>query len=290
MENLNIGRSGIEVPFLGMGTWAIGGGSWWGDNDDALSVKAIQTAVEQGIRWIDTAPIYGLYHSETVVGEALKHIDRDKVVLSTKCGLEWRHETPVLYTHWQSPDLGLYPLEETVEAMMKLKEQGKIRAIGASNVTADLIRGYCRYGQLDVIQEKYSLLTRRIEKQLLPTCRELGVSVQAYSPLEQGLLTGKVTMETTFPEGSTRNSNPSFQPARRKQALDLLAKWDDLTGKYDCTMAQLVIALTARMIPGLHVLCGARTPEQVLDNAGALNIKLDGADAVRMKWDVDAIS
>jgi methylglyoxal reductase len=196
----------------------------------------------------------------------------------------------VLYTHWQSPDLGLYPLEETVEAMMKLKEQGKIRAIGASNVTADLIRGYCRYGQLDVIQEKYSLLTRRIEKQLLPTCRELGVSVQAYSPLEQGLLTGKVTMETTFPEGSTRNSNPSFQPARRKQALDLLAKWDDLTGKYDCTMAQLVIALTARMIPGLHVLCGARTPEQVLDNAGALNIKLDGADAVRMKWDVDAIS
>ena len=123
-----------------------------------------------------------------------------------------------LYTHWQSPDLGLYPLEETVEAMMKLKEQGKIRAIGASNVTADIIRGYCKYGQLDVIQEKYSLLTRRVEKQLLPTCKELGVSVQAYSPLEQGLLTGKVTMDTTYPEGSTRNTNPSFQPARRAQA------------------------------------------------------------------------
>ena len=180
MQNITIGKSGIEVPFLGMGTWAIGGGSWWGDNDDALSVNAIEAAVEQGIRWIDTAPIYGLYHSEQVVGEALRHIDRDKVVLSTKCGLEWRHETPVLhkvvdgtavyrdlsaqsiiedveeslkrlgtdhldvlYTHWQSPDLGLYPLEETVEAMMKLKEQGKIRAIGASNVTADIIRGYC---------------------------------------------------------------------------------------------------------------------------------------------------
>ena len=327
MQNINIGKSGIQVPFLGMGTWAIGGGSWWGDNDDALSVKAIQTAVEQGIQWIDTAPIYGLYHSETVVGEAMKHIDRDKVVLSTKCGLEWRHETPVLhkvvdgtavyrdlsaqsiiedvedslrrlhtdhldvlYTHWQSPDFGIYPLEETVEAMMKLKEQGKIRAIGASNVTADIIRGYCKYGQLDVIQEKYSLLTRRVEKQLLPTCRELGVSVQAYSPLEQGLLTGKVTMDTTYPEGSTRNTNPCFQPTRRAQALELLAKWGDLTEKYDCTMAQLVIAMTARMIPGLHVLCGARKPEQVLDNAGALHIKLDGADAVRMKWDVDAIS
>ena len=97
MQNINIGKSGIAVPFLGMGTWAIGGGAWWGDNDDALSVKAIQTAVEQGIQWIDTAPIYGLYHSEEVVGEAMKHIDRDKVVLSTKCGLEWRHETPVLH-------------------------------------------------------------------------------------------------------------------------------------------------------------------------------------------------
>ena len=86
MQNITIGKSGIEVPFLGMGTWAIGGGSWWGDNDDALSVKAILTAVEQGITWVDTAPIYGLYHSEEVVGEALKHLDRDKIILSTNAG------------------------------------------------------------------------------------------------------------------------------------------------------------------------------------------------------------
>ena len=214
MEKRNIGKSGLSAPFLGLGTWAIGGGSWWGDNDDALSVKAIETAVEQG----------------------------------------------------------------------------KIRAIGASNTTAEFIRGYCKYGQLDVIQEKYSLLTRRIEKQLLPTCKELGVSIQAYSPLEQGLLTGKVTMDTTYPEGSTRNTNPCFQPARRMQAIRLLDSWSDLCEKYHCTKAQLVIALTARMIPGLHVLCGARTPEQAIDNAGALHIALEGADAVQMKWDVDAIS
>ena len=97
-------------------------------------------------------------------------------------------------------------------------------------------------------------------------------------------------METTYPEGSTRNANPSFQPARRAQALELLARWSDLTEKYDCTLAQLVIALTGRMIPGLHVLCGARTPQQAMENAAALHLKLDGADAVRMKWDVDAIS
>ena len=173
---------------------------------------------------------------------------------------------------------------------MKLKEQGKIRAIGASNTTAAFIRGYCKYGELDVIQEKYSLLTRRVEKQLLPTCKELGVSIQAYSPLEQGLLTGKVTMETTYPAENARSTNPTFLPSRRAQAIQLLDGWKDLTEKYDCTPAQLVIALTARMIPGLHVLCGARTPEQAAENAKALTLKLDGADAVRMKWDVDAIS
>ena len=116
------------------------------------------------------------------------------------------------------------------------------------------------------------------------------MSVQAYSPLEQGLLTGKVTMDTTYPEGSTRNSNPNFQPARRAQAIAVLNGWQDLTEKYHCTMAQLVIALTARMVPGLFVLCGARTPQQAADNAGAMHIHLDGADAVRMKWDVDSIS
>ena len=287
MEKRNIGKSGLSAPFLGLGTWAIGGGRWWGDNDDALSVKAIETAVEQGIVWIDTAPIYGLYHSEEVVGEALRHIDRDKVILSTKCGLEWRHESPVL--HKVVDGVQTYR-DLSAKSIIELKEQGKIRAIGASNVTSDIIRGYCKYGQLDVIQEKYSLLTRRIEKQLLPTCKELGVSIQAYSPLEQGLLTGKVTMDTTYPEGSTRNTNPCFQPARRAQAIHLLDSWGDLCEKYHCTKAQLVIALTARMIPGLHVLCGARTPEQAIDNAGALHITLEGADAVQMKWDVDAIS
>ena len=97
-------------------------------------------------------------------------------------------------------------------------------------------------------------------------------------------------MDTTYPEGSTRNSNPSFQPARRAQAIKMLNGWQDLTEKYNCSLAQLVIALTARMIPGLFVLCGARTPQQAADNAGAMHIQLDGADAVRMKWDVDSIS
>ena len=97
-------------------------------------------------------------------------------------------------------------------------------------------------------------------------------------------------MDTTYPEGSTRNANPNFQPARRAQALALLESWQDLTKEYDCTLSQLVIALTARLNPGLHILCGARTPQQALDNAKALQIRLSGPDAVRMRWDLNAIS
>ena len=302
MENLNIGRSGIEVPFLGMGTWAIGGGSWWGDNDDALSVKAIQTAVEQGIRWIDTAPIYGLYHSETVVGEALKHIDRDKVVLSTKCGLEWRHETPVLhkvvdgtavyrdlsaqsiiedvedslrrlgtdhldvlYTHWQSPDLGLYPLEETVEAMMKLKEQGKIRAIGASNVTADLIRGYCRYGQLDVIQEKYSPAH--------PPCGKAAAAVPAgsWGVSGAGILSagaGPADRQGDHGNHLSRGQHPQLEPQLPAGAplsgAGYAGKWSDLTEKYDCSLAQLVIRPDRPHDP--RPACAVRCPHSAAGN------------------------
>ena len=191
MANLiEIGKSGIKVPFLGMGTWAIGGGSWWGDNDDELSVKTIQRAIDLGIKWIDTAPIYGLYHSEDVVGKAIKG-KREQIILSTKCALEWRHETPVfhkevdgtkvyrdlskksiiedldhslltlgtdyidvLYTHWQTTDKKLYPIEETMDALMTLKKQGKIRAIGASNVTEEDIKGEFKHGILKLFVPK----------------------------------------------------------------------------------------------------------------------------------------
>ncbi len=316
---LEIGKSGIKVPFLGLGTWAIGGGTWWGPSDDALSIQTIEEAIDRGIVWIDTAPIYGIYHSEEVVGKAIRG-KRDKIVLSTKCGLQWRHETSmfhtavdgetvyrdlsrqsimddldhslltlgtdyidVYYTHWQTKDPSVYPYEETMDALMTLKKQGKIRAIGASNVTADDIEGYCRYGQLDVIQEKYSLAARRIETELVPLCQKKGISVQAYSPLEQGLFTGKVTMDTTVAEGDTRGRNPNWQPERRRQILAMMEGWKPLCEKYGCSMGNLVIAATAAMIPGLFVLCGARKPEQLRDNVKAMDLHLEEEDLEKIK-------
>lgn len=156
-----IGTTTLKTPYIGMGTWAIGGGTWWGENDDALSIRTIEEAIDRGIVWFDTAPVYGIGHSENVVGKAIKQ-NRSRILLSTKCGLEWDHETPcfhkvmegrnvyrdlsasairknledslrrlqtdyidIYYTHWQTPDFSLYPLEETMDTLLQLKKKGR---------------------------------------------------------------------------------------------------------------------------------------------------------------------
>lgn len=322
MNTIKIGKSDINTPFMAMGTWAIGGGTSWGENDDKLSVRTIDEAIDCGITWFDTAPVYNLGHSEEVVGKALKG-KRHNVLISTKCGLEWDYETPVFhkvmegrnvyrdlsakgirknledslrrlqtdyidiyYTHWQTPDFALYPLEETVGVLTELKKEGKIRAIGASNVTEDIIKGYCSLGQLDVIQEKYSILDSHICSELAQVCEENKVSIQAYSPLEQGLLTGKVKADVKLAKGDVRNRNRFFSPENLPKVMRLLEHWKPLCLKYNCTMSNLVIACTAKTIDGLHVLCGARKPEQIRDNSGALLLTLEQSDIDRMLEDV----
>lgn len=322
MNTIKIGKSDINTPFMAMGTWAIGGGTVWGENDDKLSVRTIDEAIDCGITWFDTAPVYNLGHSEEVVGKALKG-KRHNVLISTKCGLEWDYETPVFhkvmegrnvyrdlsakgirknledslrrlqtdyidiyYTHWQTSDFALYPLEETVGVLTELKKEGKIRAIGASNVTEDIIKGYCSLGQLDVIQEKYSILDSHIRSELAQVCEENKVSIQAYSPLEQGLLTGKVKADVKLAKGDVRNRNRFFSPENLPKVMRLLEHWKPLCLKYNCTMSNLVIACTAKTIDGLHVLCGARKPEQIRDNSGALLLTLEQSDIDRMLEDV----
>ena len=322
MNTIKIGKSDINTPFMAMGTWAIGGGTAWGENDDKLSVRTIDEAIDCGITWFDTAPVYNLGHSEEVVGKALKG-KRHNVLISTKCGLEWDYETPVFhkvmegrnvyrdlsakgirknledslrrlqtdyidiyYTHWQTPDFALYPLEETVGVLTELKKEGKIRAIGASNVTEDIIKGYCSLGQLDVIQEKYSILDSHIRSELAQVCEENKVSIQAYSPLEQGLLTGKVKADVKLAKGDVRNRNRFFSPENLPKVMRLLEHWKPLCLKYNCTMSNLVIACTAKTIDGLHVLCGARKPEQIRDNSGALLLTLEQSDIYIMLEDV----
>ena len=326
MEMREIGRSGIRVPALGLGCWAIGGGSWWGENDDSLSVATIRRAFDLGIRWFDTARVYGFGHSEEVLGRALKELPRDQVVVSTKCALQWRgaegdfhfsrdgHEvyrclTPasirkdleeslrglktdyvdVLYTHWQCREYGSVPVAETMGELLKMKREGKIRAIGASNVDLRVLSDYAGTGGLDVIQEKLSILDRRPEAELLPFCEKHGVSLQTYSPIEQGLLSGKAPDDYRPKPGEVRENRVWWRPENIPRVNAMLRGWRDLTEKYGCTTANLCVAWNGMLSPSVHVLCGARTIPQIEENARALEIGLTREDFLRMKADADAL-
>lgn len=326
MEVREIGRSGIRCSALGLGCWAIGGGSWWGDNDDQMSVDTILRAVDLGINWIDTARVYGFGHSEEVVGRALKALPRDKVILSTKCALQWYDEggelhfsregktvyrdlspkairrdlevslktlgtdyIDVLYTHWQCKTYGLVPVAETMGELLKMKQEGKIRAIGASNVDLQILKDYVDAGQLDVIQEKLSILDRKPEAELLPFCEAHGVSLQTYSPIEQGLLAGKIANDYVLPEGSARQGKRWWKPENIPQVNRMLEGWRELAEKYGCTLANLCVKWNSMLSPNIHVLCGARKLSQIEDTARSLDVPLTQEDFLRMKADADAL-
>jgi aryl-alcohol dehydrogenase-like predicted oxidoreductase len=305
-----IGGSGIAASVVGLGTWAIGG--WmWGGTDEGAAVRAIEASIDAGISLIDTAPAYGLGRSEELVGKAIAG-KRDKVVLATKCGLNWHHGkgerffeqagVPVhrylgadgiayeveeslrrlgtdhidLYiTHWQDPTT---PIAETMVALLRLKDQGKIRAIGASNLSPAEFGAYLAIGSLDAIQERYSMLDRELEETLLPIARPAGVSTLSYSSLALGLLTGKVSADRLFEGDDQRAGNPRFSAENRRRAAAFAAALMPVAERHGASVAQLVIAWTFHQ-PGItFALCGARDPEQALDNARAASLRLDSAD------------
>lgn len=325
MEKREIGTSGIQASALSLGCWAIGGGQWWGENDDQMSVDTILRAVDLGINWIDTARVYGFGHSEEVVGKALKELPRDKVMISTKCGIQWYDEggelhfvkeghavhrdlspkairrdlelslkamgtdyVDVYYTHWQCKTYGLVPVSETMGELLKMKQEGKIRAIGASNVNLSILKEYAAEGQLDVIQEKLSILDRKPEEELLPFCEQHGISLQTYSPIEQGLLAGKAPNDYVPKKGEVRDGKTWWKPGNIRIANEMLVGWTDLTEKYRCTLANLCIKWNSMLSPNINVLCGARKLSQIEDTAKSLSIPLTKEDFQRMKQDGDA--
>jgi len=310
MRSRPLGQSSIQASVVGFGAWAIGGWMWAGA-DEREAVRAIQAALDAGITLIDTAPAYGLGRSEELVGEAIAG-RREKVVLATKCGLVWhtgsgrfffhqggkpvhrylgadsiRYEleqslkrlrtdyVDLYQTHWQDPTT---PIEETMTALVDLKRQGKIRAIGVSNASVGDIRQYQRLGPVDTDQEKYSLLDRGHEAALLPYCREQGIAVLAYSPLANGLLTGKIGPERVFSGDDLRRDNPRFSVENRARIQSTLAQIQPIAKLHGLTLGQLVIAWTLAQ-PGLtHALVGARNPRQAVENAGAAEAILSGEE------------
>lgn len=301
-----LGSSGIEASAVGLGTWAIGG--WmWGGTDEAQSIAAIQASLDEGISLVDTAPAYGQGLSEEIVGKAIKG-RRDSVVLATKCGLIWHTQKgnhffdyegrPVhrylgkdsiifeveqslqrlgtdyidhYITHWQDPTT---PIAETVETLESLKQQGKIRSFGASNVSPEDLKAYVAAGPLDAIQEEYSMVKRDIETTLLPICAKHGVSTLSYSSLALGLLSGKIGPERKFEGDDQRRDNPRFSLSNRQKVARLMESTVSVAEAHQATSAQVVIAWTLQQ-PGITFsLCGARNPEQAKENAKAARIRL----------------
>ncbi|MEW4397447.1 MULTISPECIES: aldo/keto reductase [Agrobacterium] len=301
-----IGGSGISASAVGLGTWAIGG--WmWGGTDERQSIAAIHASIDAGISLIDTAPAYGMGLAETIVGKAIAG-RRDKVVLVTKCGLVWhvnegayffhqdgkpvhrylgaasiRHEVEEslkrlgtdyidhYVTHWQDATT---PIAETVETLVRLKDEGKIRSIGASNVSPEDLVAYIATGALDAIQEEYSMVRRDIETTLLPLCRTSAVSVLSYSSLALGLLSGKVGPERVFAGDDQRKGNPRFSQANREKIARLTRGLEPVAEAHGASIAQVVIAWTIAQ-PGITFsLCGARDPAQAVENAAAARLRL----------------
>jgi methylglyoxal reductase len=328
MRFRQIGGSGIQASTVALGAWAIGG--WmWGGQDDRESIRTVHAALDQGVDFIDTAPIYGFGRSEEVVGRAIAG-RRDQVVLATKCGLLWEGaeprkgryhfsadekglvdrerarfhvyrylggasireelegslrrlgvETIDLYqTHWQESTTSI---EETMETLLRLKEEGKIRAIGVSNASLDQLTTYCGVGRVDADQERYSMLDRELESTNIPFCHEKGIAFLAYSPLANGLLTGKIDPDRRFAEGDLRRSSPRFSGENLPKARRLLERIQSVADGRGATPAQIVIAWTIARPGVTHALVGARTEEQAVANAKA-------ADVILSRTELDEIA
>jgi aryl-alcohol dehydrogenase-like predicted oxidoreductase len=307
-----LGRSDVQVSAITFGAWAIGG--WmWGPSDDEAALAAIRKAANLGITTIDTAPIDGTGHSEEIVGKAVAEIGRDKVQVLTKYGLVWTSQEgessfegtdrlgkPIkvcrnagkasvlrecerslrrlgsdyidLYQcHWRDPTT---PVEETMEAMEKLLKDGKIRAAGVSNFSVEEIAAANACLPIASDQPPYSLLRRDIERDILPYCREQRIGVLAYSPLERGLLTGKVPVDRIFDERDLRSRAPRFRSENRRRVLAFLDRLRPIAESHDATLAQLVICWTIHQ-PGITAaLVGARDARQVEENAKAADLQL----------------
>lgn len=313
MKTIKLGTLDKPVSRMGLGTWAIGGGSaWGGDKDLQESISTIRKAPELGVNLIDTAPGYNFGNSERILGEALKSMDREKVVIITKFGVVWDREgslfnkvnghqlywnlsresildeidkslerlgvdyVDVYMSHWQSVEPYYTPISETMEVLNELKAQGKIKAIGAANVSPSQVEEYIRYGSLDIVQAKYSVLDRAVEDELLPVCKAHGISLQAYSPLEMGLLSG--TFPRDYKPVGAQIPKKWFQPENLPKVFDFIDRLRPLAEKYNCTVADISMAWILAQDEKVILLSGSTTADQISQNVRSTEIDLTPED------------
>jgi aryl-alcohol dehydrogenase-like predicted oxidoreductase len=307
MDKVGYGRTNFEVSLVVLGTWVTGG--WmWGGADESDSIRTIHKALDLGINFIDTAPVYGFGRSEEIVGKALReHPERDRVVVATKCGLEWdaeqrqirRNSSPdrirqevddslrrlgrewidLYQVHWPDPNT---PIVDTMATLDQLHSVGKIRCVGLSNFTQTQIVGCQKLHSVHSLQPPFNLFEREAAHELLPFCREHGIATMVYGGLCRGLLSGKFTGTETFPRGDLRRADPKFKPDRFKQYVKAVDELKKLASKYGRSMAQFALRWAVQQPGVTTVIAGARTPDQVEDNAGVSGWEIGPEDLRRV--------
>lgn len=291
MKTRKLGWTDLNLSTIGLGTWAIGGGKWkfsWGPQDDRESISAIQRALELGINWIDTAAVYGLGHSEEIVGKAIRGL-RKKPIIATKCERVWDKDGNIsgrlkkksirseieaslkrlkievidLYQiHWPEPD---EDIEEAWTTLGDLIKEGKIRYGGVSNFNLQQLKRVQPIHPVASLQPPYSMLERGIEKKILPYCSANNIGVVTYSPMQKGLLTGKFTRERVknLPKDDHRRRDPRFQEPELSANLKLVEHLRSIAEKSGRTVAQLAIAWVLRRPEVTAAIVGARRPSQI---------------------------
>lgn len=312
MQTRRLGDSDLDITPLGFGAWAIGGGDWafgWGPQDDRDSIAAIREALDLGVNWIDTAPVYGLGRSEEVVAKALAGVSRRPLVF-TKCGRVWderreigkrlaaasvraeceaslrrlRVERIDLYQiHWPEPD---EDVEEGWAECARLKDEGKVRWIGVSNFSVAQLERARRIAPVTSLQPPYSMLRRDAEADVLPFCAAHGIGVLAYSPMASGLLTGAWTKErhAALPADDWRRAkNPLFQEPRFSRALRVVDVLRGIAAAHGATPGAVALAWALANPAVTAAIVGARRPGQFADLVPAAGLRLTAANSAAIE-------
>jgi len=299
-----LGKEGLTVSAIGLG--CMGMSDFYGDADDATNLAVLNHAIDIGVNFLDTADMYGVGRNETLIGQVLK-TRRNEVVLATKfgnvrapngdfLGIDGRPEyvlaacdaslkrlgvdhIDLYYQHRVDPKV---PIEETVGAMARLVEAGKVRFLGLSEASAQTLRRAASVHPIAALQSEYSLWTRDVEAEILPTCRELGIGFVPYSPLGRGFLTGAIRQIDQLASNDWRRNNPRFQGENFDQNQRLVQKVEEIAKERGCTPAQLALAWLLHQGEDIVPIPGTRRIERLNENAAAVHVRLSDEDLERI--------